>query len=111
DEQTRRRDGRDPVVHGLLHPLAVRGDVDRVAAVVDPVADDGPAVVAAGPDEVELVAAARPLLVLPELAGFRMDGEALRVAVAVAPDLGQRALAVHERVVRGDAAILVQADD
>src|SRR5690606_3845546 len=111
DEQARRRDGRDPVVHGLLHPLAVRGDVDRVAVVVDAVADDGPAVVAAGPDEVELVATARPVLVRPDIARFRMDREALRVAVAVAPDLGQCALAVHERVVRGDAAVLVQADD
>src|SRR5690606_25862299 len=44
-------------------------------------------------------------------ARLRMKGETLRIAVTVAPDLGQRAFAADEWVVLGDAAVVVQAQD
>ena len=94
-----------------LHFLMLRARVDPEAgSVVDAVADNGPAVVAAGLDQVELVSALRAVLVLPQVAGPRVDGHPLGVAVAVGPYLRLRALHVHERVVGGDAAVVMNPD-
>src|SRR4029450_13115862 len=81
------------------------------AAVVDAIADHRPAVVLALLDQVDLVAAARPMLVLPDLAARRMASEALGVAMAVAPDFRLRALPADERVVRRAGAVGPDADD
>src|SRR5688572_28762097 len=84
---------------------------DQAGRVVDAIADDRPAVVLALLDAIQLVAALRPMLVRPQVAGLRVDDEALRVAMAVAPDLRARALATDERVVRRHAAVVVEAQD
>ena len=80
------RDRRRPVLDRLLHAGLRRALVDLRAAVVDAVADHRPAVVLALLDDVDLVAAARAVLVRPQLAGRRMQRRALHIAVAVAPD-------------------------
>src|SRR6185503_1385723 len=96
----------------LLHSFLVAGRVDLGAErVVRAVTDDGPAVVLALLDDVELVAALRTVLALPERVGGPVEVEALRIAMAVTPDLGQRAGAADERVVLRDAAVVVQAND
>src|SRR5207302_4875222 len=94
------RDRRYPVFDRLLHAGFLRALVDLGAVVVDAIADHGPAVVLAGLRNVDLVAAARAMLVLPELAGLRMDRGALRVAMAIAPDFRLGARPAHERIVR-----------
>ena len=83
----------------------------RRAVVVHAVAGRRPAVVLALLDHVQLVAAARAVLARPQRAGRRIDVEALRVAVAVAPDRLHGARRVHERVVLRRRAVVVDAMD
>ena len=83
--------------------LALRGAVGAAVAHL------GPAVVAAGLDAVEFVAALRAVLVHPQLRSARAQRRALGVAVAVGPDL--RAGLAHPGVARRDAAVAVEADD
>src|SRR5262249_29882207 len=78
---------------------------------IDTEADHRPAVVADGLDDVDLVATARPVLVLPQFSAFGMEREALRVAVAVAPDLGLGARPADERIVRRHRAVGPHAQD
>src|SRR5262245_17354731 len=99
------RDRRRPVPQRLLHAVFVRALVDLGAVVVYAVADHRPAVVQALLDQVDLVAALRAVLVLPQLAGLRMEDEALRVAVAIAPDLGLSAVAAAEWTVGRHRAV------
>ena len=94
----------------LRHALLVRALADRRAGVVDAVGDHRPAVVDAGAHDVDLVAAARAVLVQPRDAGLRVDGQTLRVAMAVAEDLGPRARDADERIVLGHAAVRMQPD-
>jgi hypothetical protein len=68
-------------------------------------------VVAAALDDVHLVAPLRPVLAGVEGAADGIDGQSLLVAMAVAPDLGQRARLADERIVLGNASVIVQADD
>src|SRR5260221_236145 len=68
-------------------------------AVVDAVGDHRPAKVASGANDVDLGATRRTVLVLPELAGDRMQRRALRIPVAVTVDLRPRIRLVHERIV------------
>ena len=82
---------------------------DRQAAVGAAIGDHRPAVVDAGAHDVDLVAAARPVLLQPEPAGLRVHGQPLRVAVAVAEDLGPGARAADERIVLRHAAVGMQA--
>ena len=79
------------------------------AAVLGAVGDDGPAVVAPRLDHVELVAALRAVLVGPQFAGLRMEGEPLHVAVAEAPDLGQGSGAADEGIVGGHPPVRLDA--
>src|SRR5262249_10383851 len=79
--------------------------------VVRAVTDDGPAVVLALLDEVDLVAALRAVLGLPERARGGGERETLRIAVAPAPDLGQRALPSAERIGLRNRAVVVQPHD
>src|SRR5262244_578405 len=106
-----RRDRGHPVLERLLHALLVRALVDPGAVVVDAVADHWPAVVLAFLDDVDLVAAARPVLVLPRLAGGGMEREPLCIAVAVAPDLRLGAGAADEGIVRRRRAVGADADE
>src|SRR3954470_9460207 len=81
------------------------------AVVMIAPAHQRPAVVAAGLGDIDLVAAARPKLALPEHAGFGVDREALDVTVAVGPDFRLGARSVHEGVVGRDRAVRVDADE
>src|SRR3954454_1365766 len=84
---------------------------DFAAIVMIAPAHQRPAVVAAGLGNVDLVAAARAELALPEHAGFGVDCKALDVAMAVGPDFGLGARAVHEGVVGRDRTVRVDADE
>ena len=95
----------------LLHAGLPRPLMDLRTAVVDAEADHRPSVISSLRDDVYLVAAARSVLVLPQLAGRGMEREALRIAVAVAPDLGLRARSADERIIRRNRAVGSDAND
>src|SRR3546814_18029267 len=78
---------------------------DLLAGIVDPVGDHRPAVIAPGLRDVDLVAAARAMLVQPDGAGLRADRHALDVAMAVGPDFRLRAGAADEGIVGRHAAV------
>src|SRR5690606_24202967 len=105
-------DRRHPERGRLLHAFLLAAAVQhRTGRVVHAVADHRPAVVRAPANHVQLVAALRAVLVRPQHSGFRMEREALRIAVTVAPDLGQCAVLSDERVVLWDAAVVVETQD
>src|SRR5262245_3100843 len=81
-----RSDRRHPILDRLLHAGLFAAPVDFRAAVIDAVADHRPAVVLAGLRNVDLIAAARTVLVHPQLAARRLDRRTLRIAMAIAPD-------------------------
>jgi hypothetical protein len=91
--------------------FAVMPLADLLAAVLATVGDHGPAIVLPRLRQVDLVAAARTVLDLPQLPGIGVKGRALGIAVAIRPDLGARAGAPNERVVRRNAAVRRDADD
>ena len=68
-----------------------------------------PAVVAAGDDEVQLVAAAGAMLRGPERAVHGMKIESLHMAMAEGPDAWPGAGAASEGIVRGRAAVVPHA--
>jgi hypothetical protein len=88
-----------------------RALADCRAAVFAPIGDDGPAVVLSGRGDVDLVAAARTVFDRPKLARVQVQRRALRVAMTVGPDLGQRVLAADEGVVRRHAAVRRDTQD
>src|SRR5690349_19904744 len=91
---------------------AVSGAMVRHVATVLITAVRGawPAVIAAVMDEVDLVAALRPHLHLPQPPA-RIDGESQQVAVAQRPDLRRDADPTCEWIVGGQRAVVVQPDD
>ena len=91
-----------------MGPTADAAGVADRGSVVAAVAHPRPAVVAAGDDAVQLVAALRAVLVHPEFVGPGADRRALRVAVPVAPDL--RPGAGDGRVVGRDGSIAADPD-
>jgi hypothetical protein len=100
-----------PVVERLFQPRLGGAFTNLGTGIVAAVGDDGPAVVLARFDAVDLVAAARAVLDGVELAVGGVEGDALRVAVALRPDLGQCLCAILERVVGGNAAVRIDMDD
>src|SRR2546421_163457 len=62
-------------------------------------------------DDIEFVTAARSMFVGPELSGFGMHCQALRVAMAIAPDFGLRIFGPDERIVRRSAAVIAQSQN
>src|SRR5581483_5450799 len=84
------------------------GAVDRrdIASVAAGAGDGRPAVVAAPPDDVDLIGAGRPVLGRQEVAGDRIEGQAERVAQAVSED--RRA---GEGIIGWDGAVRVNAQD
>ena len=104
-------DRRHPIRDGLIHAglRSVTGNGSSV--VIHAVGDDGPAVVVAGFDDVEFVAAAGTVLGFPEFASNGTEGEALGIAVAVAPDRFDSSVSIDEGIVRGHTAIFVNAID
>src|SRR6185503_18131112 len=97
--------GRVPVHDRWLHSLVRR----LRDAGFEPMRDQGPTVVVTGLEDVQLVAPHRPMFGLPQQAGHRIDGKALRIAMAVGPDGRYRSRPAHERVVRRDGAVVVDA--
>src|SRR5207248_8381601 len=60
---------------------------------------------------IEFVAAPGTVLDFPDLAGLRMQRQALRVAVAVGEDLGPHARSTDKGIVRRHRAVVLQAHD
>ena len=105
------RDHRRPLDDRLLHAGLVGALVDTRARIIDAVTDHRPAVILAGLRDVDLVAAARAVLVHPHLARRRIERGALRIAVAVAPDFRLGAGLFHERIVRRHRSVGAHAHD
>src|SRR5690606_34543966 len=105
DDEAGGGDHRVPRDDGRLEFGARRVARDVAQVVVAAFRDLGPAVVLAGLDEVELVAAARAHLVRPE-APLGVEGEAEHVAMAHGPELTRHTAALAEGVVVGDAAVV-----
>ena len=82
---------------------------DGGSVVVPAVCDCRPAVVDPCPYEVDFVPAHGPVLALPQGARNRMNGQALRVALAKAEDGREGAFRLQEGVVSGNPAVPVDA--
>src|SRR5690606_17636739 len=110
EHQARRRDHRVPERGGRseIRPRVVVGD--PAAVVVIAVRDQRIAVVRAAPDEVQLVAAARTHLNVPE-PPFAVERETERIPVPQGPDLRGDAALLGERIVLGHGAVIVEAHD
>ena len=81
DGHAARGDRRVPVVGGLFGAFTGRDPfIDRGTAIFDPIGHLRPAVVQAGPVQIDLVAAARAVLDGPDVA-VRRYGDPLRIAV------------------------------
>jgi hypothetical protein len=107
----RGRDYGRPRVDGVRE-LGMGRRVWNVGPVIVPApAHHWPAIVTAGLEDVELVAAHWSELVLPQLAGLRVDGRPLRIAVAIGPDLRARVFAADERIVGGHRTVGIDAYD
>src|SRR5690606_14525626 len=85
--------------------------MERLPAVVHAISDHRPPVVPAWQDQVDLVTALGAVLALEEISRKRVEREALRAPVAIAPDRRFRARLADERVVLRDPAIVVDAVD
>src|SRR5262249_54051189 len=85
-------DHRIPVVDRFLHAFLMRDAfADCGARIIDTVDNYGPAVVLPLFDDVQFVAAAGTVLVLPQAPGLRIECEAFLAASAGGPDFGQNA--------------------
>ena len=70
----------------LQHPNFVRFIRDDGAVVVDSIRDCGPAKVLSFDNFIKFVPAARPVFGLPEITRLGMEGQALRIAMAIGPN-------------------------
>jgi hypothetical protein len=96
---------------GWLHAFSMRSLMDRgPGPVVDTVPDYRPAVIPAREHEVELISPLWPVLGEPDVSRLGVDGEALGVPVPVAPDLRARAGPIDERIVGGNAAVVMKSN-
>src|SRR5690606_22110996 len=100
-----RRDGGGPVVDGGLHPLLVRLG-DEGAVVVEAERREGPAVVGARLQHVELGSSHLTMLGRPDLPRVRIHRGTLVLSMPIGEDLGQRTRLVHEGVVWRDAPVV-----
>ncbi len=109
EDETARRDRRD--IGDVRAGDAILAGIgsDRTAAVVAAFARHWPAIVAAGAQDVHLVAAIGGVFGRPHLIGPRVHGEAEIDAVAHREDFGVCILAAVERVVGRRRAIVVEA--
>src|SRR5690606_7430527 len=111
DGHAGRGHGRHPHVNRVGHALLAGALADGCArAVLHAVRDHRPAVVGARLDDVQFVAALRPVLDLPDDPGAWVASHALRVAVAEGEKLRPGAVAVDKGVVVGHAAVAPEAD-
>ena len=91
-----------------MHAAADAAGLADRRAVVAAIALDRPAVVGAGAGDIDLVAALRPMLADPQLAGRGMQRSPLGIAVAIAPDARQ-GTGAQGRVVGREGAVALQA--
>src|SRR4030095_10040775 len=68
-----------------------------------------PAIVASGFENVDLVTAVGTILIQPHLACYGMKRQPERTAMTHRIDLLFRSGTVHERVIRGDAAVVLES--
>src|SRR5581483_71099 len=100
-----------PIINRLLDAGAAHRTIaHRGTGIVDAVADDRPAVIGALFDDVQFVAAARPMFGLPQPA-LRIEGEAFLAAPANGPDLGQGTGFADERIAGRGLAVAGDAHD
>src|SRR4030095_16434790 len=101
EDDARRADRGHPeharVVHAWLRERLIGYERPGVVASHR---DDGPSIVVSRGEDVDLVATHRPDLRLPQLTGFRIDGKAVSVAMAVGVDLRLGPRLPDERIVR-----------
>src|SRR4029077_18542605 len=105
----RGRDHRVPVIDGVGEFRVCRRFGNFATIIMRSPAHHRPSVILAGLRDVELISAHRAEFSLPQLAGFRMNGGALRIAMTVGPDLGTRAFSPNEGIVLGDGSIWIDA--
>src|SRR5690606_9293974 len=112
DDQIARVPGRRPRSHRIDVTFdALRAERRLGAVVMLALRDQYPAVVVARLDAIQLVAAARTELGRPQLARLGIEAKAGRIAVPERVELRQIALHPDERIVFGDRAVVVHADD
>ena len=111
DGQAGGGDGGQPHHDRRLVSVARRVRGDPLAGIKAPEAHQRPAVVAPRQQHVELVAAVGTVLVLPDVPGLGVQHEAEGVAVSDRVDLRPMARFVHEGVVGGHRAVVVEAQD
>ena len=83
----------------LLHTLIARAVVQCGAKVINAIPDDRPAVVFSSTRNVQLVAATWAVRKRPQGTGERMNGRALQIAVAVAPDFLEATRRFDRRII------------
>src|SRR5690606_28408301 len=83
----------------------------RRAAIFGAIGNNRPTIILSGLGNIYFIAPARPMLIGPEPSRFRVKRRALLVAMAVRPDLRQRAFLSRKRVVFRHRAIRPDADD
>src|SRR5690606_17055738 len=110
EHQARRRDHRVPRHRRRCEVRPRRVIRNRAAAVMVALGDERIPVVRAAAHEIELVAAARPHLDVPQTP-LGVEREPERVAVPERPDLGGNAPTLGERVVVRHRAVVAEADD
>src|SRR5581483_4358033 len=91
--------------------LVLLAGADRAAVVIDTEAHDRPAVIAAFADDVDLIAAFRAVLLLPQFVRPRIEREPFRISRAVGPDLRRNALLADKGIVRRRFSVRRDADD
>ena len=101
EHHARWRDGRRPVIQGLLKTARRMRVRDRQEIVMRAIARLRPAVIPARQRDIDLIAPARPMLGGPQRAAGGFDRRALHVPVAKRPYLRLRARQVQEGVVSG----------
>src|SRR5215469_1292642 len=102
--------GGHPVDDRRLHTFFIRIERDARAGVDASVADDGPAVVFAGGEDVHFVPAVGPIFARPNLASDRIDVHTEDVAMADGEDFGFRPGPFDEGVVGRNGAVVAEAE-
>src|SRR5476649_3031093 len=90
--------------HGAFHCLAL-GLGNRCQRIIDAVGRQRPTVILAALDDVDFITTAWAVFVFPDGATPGVQRQALRVALAVGPDLGAYTLLANERVILWHAAV------
>src|SRR5262245_48756227 len=82
---------------------------DSRAGIISSVTHHRPAVILAGQDDVELVAAIRPVLVLPNHTGVRVNCQSQRIAMTERKDFRLVTGSANERIVGCGRSVVAKA--